>query len=327
MLRPHVTKSSLIVALLATISSSALAEERCVLRGEPVMPQGAGIYDAPTDGNEIGHFTGAKVALTVSAFAEGSGGRDLIETAGFRIKGFVRTSEVPAYTTRVVPVFAGHLSIGEGRRVSVVGSAPGRLRVERVALSPVAGAFQGWAPCDAVSLSPKIPPGWTPPGGARGYLAKRPKIDIFDRPLGDPVASLAKTSDSPGILFWGTDTKDGFVHVELHTDILVDAWARTRDLSALPPGETMDQVAPGTAQSGVPKLQMQGRAKIVHTATAVPLRAAATDAAVTIGGIDAGVDVIVVDVVAGWASVLPASMTIVPSGAVQFWAHARDLGV
>jgi hypothetical protein len=39
------------------------------------------------------------------------------------------------------------------------------------------------------------------------------------------------------------------------------------------------------------------------------------------------VDVVVVDVVAGWASVVPAALTIAPSGAVQFWTHARDLGI
>jgi hypothetical protein len=327
MLRHHVTKSSLAVALLLTMSRSAGAEERCVLRGEPVMPEAVGVYDAPSEGKEIGHFTGAKVALTVTSFAESSGGRDLIETSGFRIKGFVRASDIPAYTTRAVPVHAGHLSIGEGRRVTVVGSSPGRLRVERAAVSPIAGVFQGWAPCDAVALSPKVPPGWAPPGGARGYLAKRPKLDIFEQPQGDLVASLTKAVDGPGILFWGGDTKDGFVHVEHHGDIVIDAWAKTRDLTALPPGETMDQVAPGTTQPGVSKIQLQGRAKVVRTSSPISLRAAATDAAVPIGGVDAGVDVIVVDVVAGWASVVPAALTIAPSGAVQFWTHGRDLGV
>jgi hypothetical protein len=290
------------------------------------MPQAVGIYDAPSEGTEIGHFTGAKVGLTVTSFAE-SGGRVSIETTGFRIKGFVRARDIPAYTTRAVSVHAGHLSIGEGRRVSVIGSAPGRLHVERTAQSPIAGVFQGWAPCDAVSLEPKVPPGWTPPGGARGYLSKRPKIDIFEKPEGDLVATLAKASEGQGILFFSADTKDGFVHIEHHGDIIIDAWARSRDLSALPPGETMDQVAQATTQPGVSKVQLQGRAKVVRTTSPVSLRAAATDAAVAIGGIDAGVDVMVVDVVAGWASVMPAALTIAPSGAAQFWTHARDLGI
>jgi hypothetical protein len=59
----------------------------------------------------------------------------------------------------------------------------------------------------------------------------------------------------------------------------------------------------------------------------MPLRAAATEAAVEIGGIDAGVDVVLVDVVAGWASVMPTSQAFAPSGAAQFWVRARDLGV
>jgi hypothetical protein len=322
-----VTKSSFALALLLSVARLAHAEDRCVLRGEPAIPEGVGIYDAPTDGTEIGHFTGTKTALALTSFPDAASGRSGIETVGFRLKGFVRARDIPAYTARPVPVYSGHLSIGEGRKVVVIGSAPGRLHVEKVLTSPISGTFQGWAPCDAVSLSPKVPPGWTPPGGARGYVVKRPKIDLFAETHGDLVATLSRGADAAKVLFWGGEPTDGFVHVEYHGDLLIDAWARAQDLSALPPGETMDQLAPGAPQPGVARIQMQGRAKVVRAASAVLLHSAATDAAVVIGGIDAGVDVVVVDVVAGWASVLPVSLSIAPSGAAQFWVRARDLGI
>jgi hypothetical protein len=327
MMRPNLTKSSLAFVLVFAIGRSVSAEERCSLRGSPDMAQAVGIYDAPTDGTELGHFTGAKVALSVLAFAEGNGGRSLVETAGFRIKGYVRTRDIPVYTARPIPVYAGHVFIGEGRRVSVVGGAPGRLHVERAAAAPLAGVFQGWAQCDAVSLTAKGPPGFSPPGGARGYLVKRGKLDIFEKPRGDLVASMSKAGDGPGVLFWGTDSADGFVHVERRRDIVVDAWARASDLVPLPAGETADQSPEPPVESIVPKLQLQGRARVVRTTTAVALRAAATEGAVAIGGIDAGVEIVVVDVVAGWASVVPSSLAVAPSGAGQFWVHARDLGI
>jgi len=322
-----VTKSSFAFALFFSVARTAHAEDRCVLRGETTIPDGVGIFDAAADGMEIGHFTGTRVALTVSSFPEGSAGRSGIETSGFRVKGFVRARDIPAYTARPVPIYAGHVSIGEGRKVAVIGSGPGRLHVEKTLSTPISGTFQGWAPCDAVSLSPKVPPGWAPPGGARGYVVKRGKIDLYAESRGDLVATLSRGAEPSKILFWGGEPGDGFVHVEYHGDLLIDAWARAQDLSALPPGETMDQLAPGTPQPGVARIQMQGRAKVVRTSTAVQLRAAATDAAVTIGGIDAGMDVVVVDVVAGWASVLPVSLAIAPSGAAQFWVRARDLGI
>src|SRR5262249_51956588 len=144
--------------------------------------------------------------------------------------------------------------------------------------------------CDAVSLSPKVPPGWTPPGGARGYVVKRAKIDLFTGSRGDLVTTLSHAADAK-ILFWGGDTADGFVHVEYDGDLAVDAWARLQDLAPLAPGETMDQLIPAGSQPGAARVvQLQGRAKIVRASSAVLIRAAATDAAVVIGGVDAGVE-------------------------------------
>ncbi len=327
-MRPHVTKSSLVIGFsLAVLARPASAEDRCVLRGEATMAPAVGIFDAPTEGTELGHFTGVKTPLAVLSFADGPTGRSLVETAGFRIKGYVRARDIPAYTTRAVPLFGAHLSIGEGRRVVVIGSAPGRLRVEKTSTSPVSGVFQGWAPCEGVALSQHEPPGWAPPGGARGYLAKRPRLDLFDQPKGDIVVSVVRAADGPGIPFWGGDTSDGFVHVEHHGDFVIDAWVRVRDLLPLRPGETSDQLAPSPVPSIVPKRELQGRAKVVRTTAAVQVRAAATEGAVAIGSIDAGVDVVVIDVVAGWASVMPSTLAFAPSGAAQFWVHARDLGV
>jgi hypothetical protein len=226
-----------------------------------------------------------------------------------------------------VPVYGSHLSIGEGRRVSVVGTSAGRLRVERTSTSPIAGVFQGWAPCDAVSLAPVVPPTWAPPGGARGYIVRQPKMDLFERPKGGLFATIARAADGPGIVFWGGDSSDGFVHLEHHGDLVVDAWARLRDLAALPPGDTADGVAPVATQTVVPKPQLQGRARVVRATSSVELRATPTEAALVIGGVDAGVDVVVVDVVGTWARVMPVTFDIAPTAPAEFWVHARDLGV
>jgi hypothetical protein len=336
MMRPHVTKSatSLGFCVLVALSSTLLAvedargDEKCVLHGQPTMADGLGIYDAPSDGTEIAHFTGVKVALQVTAFGDGAGARSRVETAGFRIAGYVRTRDIPVYTAHPVPVHGGQLSIAEGRRVSVVGASGGRLRVERTSTSPIAGVFQGWAPCEAVSLAPGTPPTWAPPGGARGYVVRQAKMDLFERPKGGLVATLTRAADGPGIVFWGEESSDGFVHVEHHGDLVVDAWARLRDLTVLPPGDnTAEGVSPVATQTVTPKPQLQGRARIVRAPNAVDLRATPTEAAVAIGGVDPGVDVVVVDVVGTWARVMPVTFAIAPTAPTAFWVHARDLGV
>jgi hypothetical protein len=335
MMRPHVTKSAtalgfcVLVALshALLLAEDAWADEKCALHGQPTMADGLGIYDAPSDGTEIAHFTGVKVALQVTSFGDGATARSRVETAGFRIAGYVRTRDIPVYTAHPVSVHGGNLAIAEGRRVSVIGVSGGRLRVERTSTSPIAGVFQGWAPCEALSLAASSPSTWAPPGGGREYVVRLARMDLFERPKGGLVATLARAADGPGIVFWGADSSDGFVHVEHHGDLLIDAWARLRDLAALPAGDTAEGVAPVATPTVAPKPQLQRRARIVRATNAVDLRATPTEAAIVIGGVDPEVDVVVVDVVGTWARVMPVSFAVAPTAPAEFWVHARDLGV
>ncbi|HEX7670741.1 MAG TPA: hypothetical protein VF395_14200, partial [Polyangiaceae bacterium] len=276
---------------------------------------------------EIAHFTGAKVALSVSAFPDSSSGRAVIETSGFRIKGFARARDLPVYTTRSVPVYAGHVWIGEGRRVAIIGGAPGRLHAERALTSPLSGNFHGWAPCDAFTLTERVPSGWSPPGGARGYAMARERISLYSAARGDVVTSIERAGGGSSVLLWSMDREGAWVHVERHGDVLLDAWAKAEDLSPLPPGETMDQLAPSTTVPGTPRILVQGQSKTVRVASPVSIRAGATDAAGVIGGIEAGVEIMVLDTVAGWASVVPKTLTVAPSGSVQFWVRTKELGL
>ena len=315
------TGAAFVSILPLLFAGSARAEESCTLRGEAVMPKGTTISDA--GGADIAQFTGAKVAVAVSGFSS-SGSRAKVQTSGFRIDGFVRARDVPVYTARTVPVYAGHVWIAEGRRVSVLSGGPGKLQVEKSVSSPLSGTFHGWAPCEAFTLSERVPSGWTPPGSARGYLLRRDRIDLYSSEQGDVVTSLERGGD---LLLWSTDRAGAWVHVEYHGDIVLDGWVRSSDVSALPPGETMDQLAPSPVQRGSPVLNIQGQPKTVRVDRPVTLRASASDAAGTIGGIDSGVEVMVMDIVAGWASVLPKELSISPAGTNQFWVRAKDIGL
>lgn len=325
------TSEKLGAAALATIlplllvAAPARADDVCSLHGDPVMPKGVTITDA--SGTDIAQFTGAKVTVTLSGFPSNGSGRAKIQTSGFRVDGYVRTREVPVYTVRAVPAYAGHVWIAEGRRVSVVGAGPGRLHVERTVTSPLSGTFNGWAPCDSFTLNERVPSGWTPPGGARGYSPRRDRIDLYSAEQGDVVAPIERGGDAGGLLLWSTERTGGWVHVEYHGDVLLDGWVRASDVSALPPGETMDQLAPPPVQHGAPVLSVRNQPKVVHVERTVALRAAASDAASTIGGIDPGVDVMVLDIVAGWASVLPKALNVSPAGTNQFWVRGKDIGL
>jgi hypothetical protein len=191
----------------------------------------------------------------------------------------------------------------------------------------MAGYFQGWAPCDAFTLSERVPSGFTPPGGARGYVLARERANLYSAARGDVVTSIERASGGPGGLLWSSEREGSWVHVEHHGDVTLDAWAKAEDLSPLPPGETMDQLAPSTTVPGTPRIQVQGVSKTVRIGSAVSIRGAASDASAVIGSIESGVEVMVLDTVAGWASVVPKGLSIMPAGSNQFWVRTKDLGV
>jgi len=310
---------------LPGVAAPARAESSCQLRGQPVMSKTASIYDAASGGQEIARFTGARAELNATSFPESASGRIGIGTSGFRIQGYVASRELPVYTTRSVPVYAGHVWIADGRRVNVLGSASGRLHVEKAVSFPLTGYFHGWAPCDAFSLTEKIPSGWSPPGSARGYVVKRDRVELFTERGGSVATVIEPSSAGPGVLMWSTGDSGGWVHVEHHSDVILDGWVKTQDVSALPPGETMDQLAPSRSVSGSPQLQVQGNTKVVRVPREVSIRSTASEAGLVIGAVEQGQEVLVLDVVAGWASVVPKTLTVSPVGATQFWVKAKDL--
>ena len=66
---------------------------------------------------------------------------------------------------------------------------------------------------------------------------------------------------------------------------------------------------------------------MVKPARDVPLRAAAKESEATIGVVEPGAETFVLDVVAGWASVMPKAMNVLPGPDGQFWVKASDLGI
>jgi hypothetical protein len=194
--------------------------------------------------------------------------------------------------------------------------------------TPLQQTFTASAPCGSFSLDPGTAPGFTPPGDARGYVLKRDSLDVYDdASSATVVATLQRSPYADGVLFFSTERKGNWVHVEYHGDVIVDAWAKASELSALPRGETMDQLAPSTHQLSAPQMAFQGQPKLVTTKKEVPLRLNAKDNEPTIGIIEPDTETYVLDQVAGWANVMPKSLHVVPPADRQFWVKSSDLGL
>lgn len=336
------TRSALAAALALSVAAAwgggrtARAEvssgsgSRCVLRGQAVMPLNVNVYDQPSGGSVIARFTGGQTALAASNFPSGSGRarvRTGTGTGSFRIAGYVDVGRIPVFTAQEVVVVASHLWLSVQRRVRVIGAAPGQLQVELRVSAPIRQTFTARAPCSEFTLTQRTAPGWTVPGNARGYVVWRDTARMYSAPGGSPVTELHRAPASSGILLWSRERQGSWVHVEYHGAIRLDAWARAAELDALPPGETMDQLRGPVLQHGSPRLQLAQKPEVVRTTKPVLLRTTPSDSSGSIGVIETGTDTYVLQVVGGWASVLPKAMNIAPAAGGQFWVKAADLGL
>jgi hypothetical protein len=301
----------------------------CGITGRSTLPLNTPLKDA--EGRAIARFSGGETTLTVSGFTLKTAARARVETGngrgGFRVKGFIDTAALPLFTKQEVSVTKTFLRVGKERQVTVVGTSGTELRIERVSSSPAKVTLAAFTPCSNLKLTPGTPPGWSPPGFARGYMLKKDSLDLFSAPQGTSVGTLYKTPGADALLFFSNEQSGGMIHVEYHADIIVDAWARAVDLTALPAGETMDQVASLPSQRGTPRLALPGNPRVVRALREVPVRGAAKDGTPIVGVIEPDAEAYVIDIMAGWVSVMPKALDVVPPEGGAFWVKKTELGI
>ncbi len=328
--------ASIVIAAAALAPVGAQAQDpkptgsgpACVLKGSYPGPKGAQIFDAAAGGRAVANFTGALVPMAVSDFpADPATGRARIATssgsASFRVDGWVSPAVLDVFTTRDVPVQAGHVWITGAQKVKLVQASPGALTVE-IAVPGTAGqAARAAASCDALSLQPGTPTAMEVPGNGRGYVGKPGSLDLFEEPGGSAIYTLRPVAGAP-ILFWSTETREGFVHIRTRGAIAVDAWARGRDLDPLKPGETMDQlVPPATVVTGA-QMALGGSPRVGKAARDIPVRARREEKDRPIGVVEAGAEIYLLGHMMGWVDVLPRDLGVMPADGGNFWIPEAD---
>jgi hypothetical protein len=300
----------------------------CAIRGRALLPLDTTITDG--GGRPIARFGGPETALVVSGLSTATPPRARIETGigqgGFRVRGFVDARKLPIATTENVAVVPGHVWIGARRAVTLVGVAPDKLRIEKKLTTPLEQSFTAFTSCQRLALGTPVPPSWSPAGDARGYVLRARSLELRDAPRGNVVTTLYKAGAVPGVLLFGSEGSGGWLRVEYHGEVVLDAWVAGSDVQALPAGETMDQLAAPSSVRSQARLVVPGTPRIVKAPRAIALRAAANDGE-AIGVIEAGADAFVLDVVAGWASVLPRALDVMPIPNAQFWVKKEELGL
>jgi hypothetical protein len=292
------------------------------------MPLDNPITDA--SGRAIARFGGPETSLVVSGFSTATPPRARVETGvgqgGFRVRGFVPAATLPVAAAENLPIVPERVWIGARRGVTVTAVTRDAIHVEKRLSTPFAQTFTAFTSCRKLALGNPVPPGHSPAGDARGYALRAPSLVLYDAPRGKPISRLLKALATPAVLFFGVEDASGWVRLEYHGEVVIDAWANASDIQALPRGETLDQlVAPSSSRRSA-RLALTGAPRVVRAPRDVPLRAAASDGE-PIGVIEAGAETYVVDVVAGWASVLPRALDVMPPENGRFWVKTEELGL
>lgn len=301
----------------------------CAMNGRAEFAPNTLLEDASN--RPVARFTGAALTVAVSELTLGSSPRARLETGeargSFRLRGWVAANKLPVFTETSVPIASGHLYIDDHRGVTIETTSGDQLKIQRVATPPLEQTFSAWTKCSALRLDPGTPGGWSPPGDARGFALRKATLELFDAPAGSAVGAVNKAPASAAVLFFSSEQRGGWVHVERHADIVVDAWAKASDLSALPRGETLDEPLVPASTRGAVRLALPTEPRVVRTGREVPLRASASDSAPLIGSIAPDAETYVLETVAGWVSVLPKTLELMPREGGGFWAKSTDLGV
>ena len=306
------------------------ASNECRLEGSASMPLDAIIYAKEKGDAKIARFTGMATGLTVFVLPDSTPRRARVTTGtgrgGFAIDGWVDATAIPLFATANLPVVPSHVWIQSGQRVEYEGRQQNQVRVQRTTTSPFSQTFSANASCSNLSLSP-VPA--TPSDiarWARGYAFERNELMISSEPKGDTTYKLIRSSVTTSVLLYGADKKDDWVRVRYYGAIGIDAWAKASDLRLLPKGERVDEYIP-TAQADSARLRIVESGRVVSVTEKVPVRLRPTPDAPVVGEIEPATETLIIDVAAGWASVLPKALNVAPPADRQFWVEARKVGI
>jgi hypothetical protein len=300
----------------------------CVLKGTSPVAKSTQLFNAAAGGRVIASFTGnyAPMALSEIPADPANARAKLVTSTGapsLRLEGYVKTTAVPVFTARDIPVVAGTVWISNAHKVQLVGAAPSSLAVELTVAGTRNQTVRGSTTCDALALQRGTPTPMDVPGNARGYLTRASSIDIHGQPGGDVRFTLQMIEGSSQ-LFWSTEAREGFVHVQLRADLTIDGWIRSRDLDPLKKGEMMDQYIPPQTQVVGAQLAIDKPPRLAKAATEIAVRARRDEKEKPIGAVEPGAEIYVMETVAGWTNVLPKSLYVVPPDDGGFWIPASE---
>jgi hypothetical protein len=312
----------------SNVATSGGDESGCTLTGTAMPELDLQLVD--DDGRPVARFGGVAVRLTVSGLPGRADGKVRVTTAGngrLRIAGFVAVHSLPIYLKQDLAIVKGHVTLLKGTAVEYLGRAGDQIRIGVKTHNAIAETYNATVACDALTVEAQQPNKWEPPGQARGYLMKQSVAPLFDQPgaEAEPVSSIHLASDARGVLFYGDRREGEFIHVSYRRDVGIDGWMAVKDLEILPRGEVVDQSVSKYAPHADKKLKMKVEGQLYKAQSEIPLYGKADPKLPPIGAVTEDTELYVLDVMVGWANVLPKQLDVVPLSEKHFWVKASEL--
>lgn len=312
-------------------AGKADAASACSVSGSAQPDLDLQLTDA--EGRPIARFGGATIPLSIRQFPSDPEGKARVATIGdgrLHLEAWVPIRSLRLVLKQDVPIIARHIKALKGTQIAFVGVTGNQIRIAVKTQPALSETFNVTVGCDALTLD-ALANGdhWSPPGHARGYLMKQPVLPLFDKsgPDAKPVTSIHLATEARGLLLYGDRREGDFIHVLYHHDVAIDGWISAKDLEILPRGEVVDQSLSRYVAAGEKKLQMQAEGHLHRAPAELALYGRADPKIPPIGSVARDAELYVLDVVVGWASVLPKQLDVVPIGDRHFWVRASELGL
>lgn len=319
-------------AALSAVDASAADVERCQFRGvtEPAIDT-----DVFNDhGQVIARLTGSATPIEVAKLPEMPSAQARIVTStpevrGFRIGGFVSVRALGIRAKTPIEVIPSLVTLTAGVRLDGVVQVGNEIFVEKRIERDFSQTVVARANCNMLGFSDQSAMPEPLPAKARAFRFDNDKLPLFDRATatGEPSMTLTRHAAATPVLFFSVKAEGNWLRVRYDGELTILAWARKADLTALPIGELADRLSPPGHLRSVPKLDVGAGAQLLRATQTVPLRQKAALGAAVIGEVDAESEFYVVEVVSGWASVIPRSLGVVPAPNGQFWVEAKAIGL
>jgi len=284
-------------------------------------------------GTAIARLTGARLDLQIVHLPNIPSPRATVVThpnasIGFRIKGLmdVRTLNIKARTP--IDVDSTALQLPAGTRLDAVAYGGRHLYVEKRLTREFAQVLVAEATCAQLGLSASTISAVSLPDHARAYRLDADRLEFYTRPTVEVgiAGILHRNLEGRAVLFFGAPSTSGWLNVLHRGEVNLSAWVRTNALSQLPLGELEDQSPLKSTTRSRPQMMLDGSPRLERAHADLPLRTKAFATSPVVGWIVGGTEYFVIETVAGWESVAPKSLDVMPAPNGNFWVRADDSG-